>query len=408
MSLQNTLRLIPRYNWDYRLPDLLNALDGSIRPKQENGASFNEVLGGPSVFTTSGRVSLYTILRSLDLPKDSLVGVPLFCCSVVFDAIIQAGFKPRFLDIVSDTYTLSPSEVERKRKELSAVIAVHMFGHPADMDAIKEAAGPLPVIEDCAQSLLSKYKGKVAGSTGTVSFFSFRSGKYISAGEGSAIVSRAPELFAAIREEIKSFPKWQFGQSALHCLSTYVKSAMYQPPWYGTIGFTIGKRMDRKFNLTAKTGFTKRQVSAGDFRIIRNRLRTFGDKIRMQRENAHYYLDAIKRKDMVLPHEKPGCESNYFQFAVKLINQDHRDRLSKYLFQSGIDAAQYLDGIASEAHALYGYRGDCPVSEQCSRTVLTVPVYYTLSKENVAYIADRINSFPNGSTSQITTGGHIS
>ena len=246
MSLQNSLRLIPRYNWDYRFPDLLNALDGSIRPKQEDGFSFDEVLGGPSVFTTSGRVSLYTILRSLDLPKGAQVGVPLFCCSVVFDAIVQAGFKPRFLDIVSDTYTLSPSDVERKRKELSAVIAVHMFGHPADMDAIKAAAGPLPVIEDCAQSLLSTYKGNVAGSTGTVSFFSFRSGKYISAGEGSAIVSREPELFAAIKKEIRSFPQWRFHQSVLHSLSTYAKSAMYQRPWYGTVGFTIGRRMDRE------------------------------------------------------------------------------------------------------------------------------------------------------------------
>ena len=393
-SLLNKARMIPRYNWDYGFIDLCKALAGSLLPQNRRASPLGAMFEGKHFYTTSGRVSLYTILRSLGLPQGSFIGVPLFCCPVVFDAVKQAGFTPRFLDSTADTYTLSIADIKRKRKGLSAIVAVHMFGHPADMDGILAAAGPIPVIEDCAQSLFSTYKGRLAGSMGAVSFFSFRSGKHISAGEGSAIICNLNGIADRVQKTVASFPKWRLGRAVLHSLSTYIKSALYHRPWFGTVGYPIGIKLDKKLNLTAKSGFTIRQIAEGDLAIINERLRRFKTKIKKQRDNALYYLNAINRKDIFfLPFQKQGCESNYYQFALRAEDREQRDNLAAHLIKSGIDSVKYLDGIGTEAADQFGYKGDCPVAEQCSRTVLTVPVYYSLSRRDVVRIANGINSF---------------
>ena len=173
----------------------------SHRPTEERVCQVIEnIFGQKPIFTTAGRTSLYAILKSLSLPPGSLVGVPLFCCDVVFDSIRRAGFVPRFIDVESYNYNLSASDLEKKREDLAALIVVHMFGHPAHMDEIRKVAAGIPIIEDCAHSLFSKYKGTYTGLLSTASFFSFRSGKYVSAGEGSAILSRDRLLLESIAE----------------------------------------------------------------------------------------------------------------------------------------------------------------------------------------------------------------
>jgi perosamine synthetase len=393
VSLLNRMRMIPRYNWDYGVIDLCKALAASVLPLSRGESPLSGLFKGKHYFTTSGRVSLYTILRSLDLPQKAFVGVPLFCCPVVFDAVKQAGFTPRFLDITSDTYTLSPADIEKKRAGLAAIVAVHMFGHPADMDAILSAAGPVPVIEDCAQSLFSTYKGRYVGGFGTVSFFSFRSGKHISAGEGSAIICNSPVIADRVKTAVASYAAWRPLKAVLHCVSTYVKSALYHRPWFGTVGYPIGIRLDKKLNLTAKTGFTIRQISSGDRAIIEQRLGRFKTNIEKQRANARFYLSEIKRVNaLALPVEKKDCQSNYYQFAIRTADTAQRDRLAAHLNKNGIDSVRYLDGISHEAEP-FGYAGDCPVAEECSRTVLTIPVYYSLSGTDLARIAESINEF---------------
>lgn len=393
MTLANNIRLIPRYHWEYGISDVWKAILSRDAPERTSSAELNEILGGQVSFTTSGRASLYAILRSLALPEGSRVGVPLFCCSVVFDAIMQAGLKPEFIDITGDTYGLSPDDVQRKRSKISALVAVHMFGHPVDMDAIRESAGGTPIIEDCAQALYSTYKGQPAGTLGDVSFFSFRSGKYVSVGEGSAIRCNSRDLQKPVSAEVNSFPDWRAHQSAAHVVSTYIKTVMYNRPWYGAVGRPLGSRLDKSLNLTAKSGFTLRKIASGDFRILRERMRTFRSRIQKQRENALLLLDAIKLSGVTLPFEKTGCQSNYYQFAIRLNDQDQRDRLANHLQRRGIDAARYLDGIDRDAERLYGYAGGCPVAEHCSKTVLTIPAYYSLSKKDVQHIIQSINVF---------------
>lgn len=170
--------LIPRYNKDYRYNDLIYGIKSAFKRSSLQKSSLSSVFGQKDFFfTNNGRSALYCILKSLNLPKGSKIGVPLYSCTVVFDAIISAGHVPLFLDIDLHDYTIDPDDLRNKINDLSAIIVIHTFGRPANIDKLREIAGNIPIIEDCSHSLLSEYKGKVTGTLGDLSAFSLT--KYI-------------------------------------------------------------------------------------------------------------------------------------------------------------------------------------------------------------------------------------
>jgi perosamine synthetase len=390
MRLRDRIQLIPRNNWDYGFKALSGALASTFSSATQSPNIENIFQQNP-IWTNSGRTSLYAILKSLELPVGAEVGVPLFCCSVVFNAICQAGLSPRFLDSNIDDYNISVEDLRRKRPGLAAVIAVHMFGNPCDMDAINAVAGTIPVIEDCAQSIFSTYKGKQTGLLSTASFFSFRCGKYISAGEGSAIFCRELELQEKIEQMVNSFEGWSTLEMFAHALSTFAKATLYNRPWYGLIGYPIGMRLDKKLNLTAKDGFETGKIASTHLALINSRIACFLEKINIQGEHAHMLLDAVVPGNFSLPSEGDGCSGNWYQFALRFQNINQRDVMADYLLDRGIDTAKYLDDIADEARSNYGYQGDCPNAELLSKTVLLVPIHYNLRTCDIEHIARSIN-----------------
>lgn len=390
MALSHRIQLIPRNNWDYGLNALSKALAGAFAPSVQ--APHTEALLQQSpIWTTSGRTSLYAILKSLGLPTDAKVGVPLFCCSVVFDAIRHAGLLPRFLDSNMDDYNLSVEDLGRKRTDLAAMVAVHMFGHPCDMDALLGVAGTMPVIEDCAQSLFSTYKGRPTGLLSTASFFSFRCGKYISAGEGSAILCRESELYERIEQTVNSFEAWSPVEMCMDSLSTFVKATLYHRPWYGLVGYPIGMRLDKRLNLTAKDGFEAAQIASSHLALIEARMARFREKIDLQRNHAQLLNRLLGPGPFRLTVESADWASNWFQYPLRFQTTGQRDGMAQYLMSQGIDTSRYLDEIAEEARVRYGYEGDCPNAERLSKTVLLVPIHYTLRARDIEHIARSIN-----------------
>jgi perosamine synthetase len=388
------ISLIPRYNWDYRLSDFRKALSGIFGEDFSSLAAndvWDDLFCQQPIFTGSGRTSLYVILKSLGLREGSHVGVPFYCCPVVFDAIVQANLIPKFIDIDLEDYNLSASDLDTKKESLSAVVVVHMFGHPAKMDAIKAISSGIPIIEDCAQSLFSRYKGFYTGSLATASFFSFRSGKYISAGEGSAIFCKNPLLRESIGHLAESLKPWRLWEEIVHCSATYVKSTLYHRPWYGSIGYPIGRRLDQRLNLSAKMGFELMKIAKSDLKIIGDRIKNFQSKVEKQRYNSFYLLENLRLRDVYLPREKDGCFSNFYQFAIRFETMEQRDVVANYLMSRGIDTAQYLDEIVDVGRTVYNYGGDCPNGERCSKTTLVIPNHYTLAPKDVEYITDALN-----------------
>ena len=390
MKLRDRIKLIPRNNWDYGF----NALSGGIaavRNHAMHARNAEKVFQQNPIWTNSGRASLFAILKSLELPAGAKIGVPLFCCSVVFDAIRQAGLSPHFLDSSLNDCNLSVEDLRKKRNSLAAVVAVHMFGNPCDMDAIISVADTIPVIEDCAQSIFSTYKEKQTGFLSTASFFSFRCGKYISAGEGSAILCTEPELQNKIERIVNSFESWSPPRMLIDSFLTYAKATLYNRPWYGLVGYPIGMRLDKKLNLTAKDGFETGKIASTYLSLIDLRIAGFPEKIKIQRNHAFMLLDAVTPGNFSLPSEGTDCSSNWFQFALRFQNTYQRDAMADYLYTRGIDTSKYLDTIVDEARSNYGYIGDCPNAELLSKTVLLVPIYYTLSSSDIEHVARSIN-----------------
>ena len=390
MKLRNPTKLIPRNNWDYGFKALFIALAGAGNNATQAPNTENSFKQRP-VWTNSGRTSLYAILKSLELPEGAKVGVPLFCCSVVFNAICQAGLSPCFIDSNMNDCNISVEDLRKKSADLAAVVAVHMFGNPCDMDAIVAIAGPVPVIEDCAQSIFSTYKGKQTGMLSTASFFSFRCGKYISAGEGSAIFCREQELQNKVERLVNSFEGWSTLKKFINSFSTFVKATLYNRPWYGLIGYPIGMRLDKKLNLTAKDGFEPGKIASTHLALIDARITRFQEKINIQTEHAHLLLNLVAPGKFSLPADGNGGSGNWFQFALKFQTTGQRDKMAEYLLDQGIDTSKYLDDIVDEARSNYGYKGDCPNAEQLSTTILLVPIHHTLRTGDIEHIAHSIN-----------------
>lgn len=391
MNLRHRLGLIPRNNWDYGLRSLFVALAAARKPDVQT-PNIASIFPQKPLWTTSGRASLFAILSALELPQGASVGVPLFCCPVVFDAIRQAGFSPRFLDSKRDDPNVSADDLRRKRAGLAAVIAVHMFGNPCDVEAIVAAANPIPVIEDCAQSIFSTYMGRPTGLLGTASFFSFRCGKYLSAGEGSAILCKDAQLRERVARTVASFQRWSASGVVVDAMLAFAKATLYHRPWYGLAGYPLGMRLDKTLNLTAKDGFETARIAPGYLALADARSAHFEEKIDVQRRHAQFLLETVLPAGFDLPSESKDCASNWFQFALRFEDKGQRDRMADYLFHCGIDTSKYADKVPEQARANYGYGGDCPNAEQLSRTILLVPIHYTLRADDMAHIARSINN----------------
>ncbi|KKF99269.1 DegT/DnrJ/EryC1/StrS family aminotransferase [Methanosarcina mazei] len=388
-SIKPDPTLIPRFNIDYGMKDFVYSLTNL--KTEVDITELTKLFANSSIgFTNSGRTSLYVILKALNLPAHSNVGVPLYCCPSVFDAIIQAGHKPLFLDIDPDNYTISPEHLEEKIDETEAVIAIHTFGRPADIDKIQKIAGEKPVIEDCAHALLSKYKGKLAGTIATAGFFSFRTGKYISAGEGGMITTRNPEIAENIKKEIEKLPEPSGTDEIKHTIKTCARSTLYHRPWFGMISLPLGSRIEDKVDLMNKYSFKTAKIRNTDLQIATKKLQDFQEKVKQQRKNSQYLLENLKNIDLKLPFENKDTYCNYYLFPIQVNGQSRRDEASEFLRKKGIDTAKLFSKTPEIAKNRYGYKDGCQNTERIAENIIIVPNHYTLSKKELDQIINEI------------------
>src|SRR6266540_7381686 len=153
---------------------------------------FAEAYGSPyAVASTSGTSAIHVALGALDLnPGDEVITAPITDLGTIIPILYQ-GAIPVFADI-DDSYNMDPSEVERKiTSRTRAIIAVHLFGNPCDMDAMVRIAKRhnVVLIEDCAQAHFAEYKGRYAGTIGDIGCFSFQQSKHMTTGDGGMTIT---------------------------------------------------------------------------------------------------------------------------------------------------------------------------------------------------------------------------
>jgi dTDP-4-amino-4,6-dideoxygalactose transaminase len=337
-------------------------------------------------FTNNGRSALYVILKALNLPKGSKIGVPLYSCTVVFDAIVEAGYVPYFIDIELDNYTLSPCDLESKVEGIDAVVVIHTFGYPAEMDTIKKVASNKPVIEDCAHSLLSRYKGKITGVLSFASFFSFK--KYTSTGEGGMIILNEDKSKEQIQKELNLLNMPSKVEEIYSSFVTYIHSFLYHKPWFGLLAFPMGSYVGNS-NLN-KRKFKATKIKKSDLSVFLKKITDFEKKVEQQRKNTKILTEELKDSSLIILHESKDVWWNCYLFPIQFESKNRRDKAHKLLREMDIDTAKLYSTTPRVAKKIYGYKGDCPNSEKCAETLLVIPNYYTLKYQELLKIAKSI------------------
>ncbi|PYN57062.1 MAG: hypothetical protein DMD94_05500 [Candidatus Rokuibacteriota bacterium] len=394
--------LTPRDHWEHNLGDLFHGLAEALAPTKRNGKLNISGLAG-CIPARSGRAALVTAIRALNLPPGARIGVPLYCCAVVFKAITEAGCTAHFIDVDPGTFCMSTGDFLAKRSRLDAVIAVHMFGNLCDMSALREAAQGKPIIEDCALALGSKLRGRTVGSFGDIAFFSFRSGKCLSVGEGGALFSSDADVIARVARLTEEMKAPSYADECAHATKTYIKSILRSKPLYGIVGYPLWEFMNRMGHLSENPGVALSQIFMVDSALIRKRLPLLDLIITRQRANADFYSNALNLDPDMLCLEPPGMFYNRYYFPVTFPSMESRDLIAASLLKHRIDTMKYLGDIVGVAAKQYDYAGDCPVAERLSRTTLVIPSYYTLQKQQIVRIAECLNE----GWAEVKERGHV-
>jgi dTDP-4-amino-4,6-dideoxygalactose transaminase len=290
--------------------------------------------------------------------EDEVITVPHTFIATA-EAISNVGGKVVFVDINLRTYIIDVSKIEEKINEKTkAIIPVHLYGQPADMDPIMELAKKynLKVIEDAAQAHGAEYKGKKVGSIGDVACFSFYPGKNLGAyGDAGMITTNSEEIAKRVKllRNHGSIKKYE------HKIEGY------------------SSRLD---NLQAA--------------ILRVKLRHLNKWNDLRRRNAKKYNELLNNIDnIIVPYEADYAKHVYHLYVIRTENRDKlREELKSNNITTGIHYPIPLH--LQPAYNYLGYKeGDFPVTEKASQEILSLPMFAELSEKQIMEICYWVKSF---------------
>ena len=395
--------LVPTEYWDYGFADAIRGMRTALNPQPSNGNTrilIPEL--GNCIPVRSARAALVVALKTLSLPDGALVAVPLYCCPVVLSAIKMAGYRARFVDVDPSTFCMSATDLAAKSANIDAVIVVHMFGNVCDMPALRQARPGKPFIEDCAQGLGSRIGGQPAGSLGEIAVFSFRSGKYISAGEGGAIYCKEAALEVRTTRLINELATSSRTNDLVHVLKTYLKSALRRKPLWGLVGSRLWSAYSEKVAFTAQAPIVMGRIFPTDYATAMRRLSMLGSFIEKQRSNADHYSRNLDVQPDMICRETQGNFFNRLQYSLLLSTPEQCAELAVRLEKEKISTARPYKDIVSIATEHYGYSGDCPQSEYVAKRILVIPCNYDLTPAEL----DKITNSVNRAWREMNSRGH--
>ncbi|MBN1796891.1 MAG: DegT/DnrJ/EryC1/StrS family aminotransferase [Sedimentisphaerales bacterium] len=311
-----------------------------------------------AVGVSSGTDAILNSLMSLEIKAGDEVITTPFTFFATVGCISRVGAKPVFVDIDPLTYNINPELIESAiTKKTKAIMPVHLYGQMADMDPIMSVANKhgLAVIEDAAQSITSTYKGKKAGSIGTVGCFSFFPSKNLGGiGDGGMVVTNDKPLYDRL---------------------TFMRNHGSNPKYYH-------KYVGGNFRLDP--------IQATALLV---KLPYLDEWSQARRKNAAYYDKNFAGSAVKTPYINPDCVSIYNQYVIRV---SKRDELMKTLKEKAIGCEIYypVPMHIQECFNYLGYKkGDFPEAEKAANEVLAIPIYPELSDEMKDYVAESILSF---------------
>jgi len=393
-------RMIPR-RWVEMAPGERDCLENLAAGSSGNEAVIAEWERAVARFTglphaavaSSGRQGMLTILNQLGVGPNHEVIVPAYTLGDLLPLIQGLGARPVPADINLDTFnvtaeTITPRITSRTR----AILALHAFGAPADMPAILDAADKrrIPVIEDCAHSLGATLAGKQTGTFGHAGFFSFEYNKPVNTWGGGMVVTRDAALAESLRERQRG------GMSDPAFLKTKIKGMQTEQRMFQTgaafvplLLFALpGVRgvMARAYRRMQRTPPPRLRYLPVQAEIGIAKLSTLPERLAARETAAKAYCDLL-HPDIRPQRLLPGATSTWYFFVVRLPRSAQIPRIG--LLLNGIDAGIEHE-IADDCAAILDDAG-CPNAAQMYRTAVALPMFDSITPEQIQKVARIIN-----------------
>lgn len=310
----------------------------------------------------NGLDALHLALRAVGIGPGDEVIVPSHTFIATWLAVSHCGARPIPVEPLESTYNIDPERIEAAiTSRTKAIVPVHLYGQPADIDAILDIAARhgLRVVEDAAQAHGARYRGRRIGAHGDAAAWSFYPGKNLGAfGDAGAVTTRDP----AIAERVRSLRNYGSRQKYVH----------------EHLGFN--SRLD--------------PVQAA---ILQVKLDHLDDWNTRREQNARHYLSELAGTSLRLPKVAPWATPVWHHFVIRHPKRDH---LQRQLVETGIETMIHYPTPPHRQNAYAGHSFELPIAEQISNEVLSLPVGPELSVDEVTEVARAIVSFCKSDATQ--------
>ncbi|MCE5310600.1 MAG: DegT/DnrJ/EryC1/StrS family aminotransferase [Acidobacteriales bacterium] len=351
-----------------------------------------------------GRVALYNILKALGVGRGDDVALSAYTCVAVPEALLALEAQPVWVDLKPDGLTMDPDHAESViTSRTRAVIVQHTFGVPADMDRLMALAGRrgIPLIEDCCHTLRSTYKGRVVGSLGTASFYSFEWGKPIVAGMGGSAVTadeglrqklsrqnavlQEPPLVRDLKIEIEYLGYRLIFRPALYWIAKQFKNLLDR---FGVI--------EPSYNSPSRgapsTDFLFRMAPLSRRRLerVRSDIQRVADHSTLI---AGQYRERICTSYVAHPAIDPGSNVVFGRYPL---TSRHKEAIMRLARKAMVEVAGWYSSpihpLTQQQWRSVGYtRGCCPNAERRACEVLTLPTHAKVTQWDVDRTVEFLN-----------------
>lgn len=307
---------------------------------------------------SNGTVALHLALLGLGIGEGDEVIVPTLTYIASVNSITYTNAKPVFVDSLEHTWQIDPEDVRRKiTSKTKAVMAVHLYGHPCNMEALKKLCDDhnLFLIEDCAEAIGSKYKGQHVGTFGDVATFSFYGNKTITTGEGGMVLTN---------------------DGALHDRIVHLKGqglAKYREYWHDAVGYNY-----RMTNICAAIGVAQ--------------LEQIDSVLSKKRQIADWYREFLKDTPFVFHSESGDVFHSYWMNTILLPEEMDRDDLKQFLIDKGIETRPMFYPIHTMPIYFKKYEKH-QVADRLARRGMNLPSFPELNREDVLQIITALKTF---------------
>ena len=305
-----------------------------------------------AVATSSGTTALHAALKAADIGKNDEVITTPFTFAATSNSVLYSDAKPVYADIDPKTFNLDPSKIEEKiTDKTKAILPVHLYGQPADMNPILEIAQEhdLKVIEDAAQAHGSTYDGKKIGSIGDMGCFSFYPTKNMTTGEGGMVTTNDDEL-----------------EEKAAMIRAHGESKRYEQ---SLLGYNY-----RMTDIAASIGLVQ----------LKN-IDAFNKK---RNENAQYLNEALSDiKGVTTPEIGENRTHVFHQYTIRV--SDKRDEFREFLTKNEIGTGVHYPIVLYKQpyYQKLGITGNCPEAELAAQQVISLPVHPSLTQDELDTVA---------------------